>query len=118
MFTVCIRYYLGDPLNSPTILRWGVATWALDLAVNLLGTLAIAARLWWIGRQAAPLKPGNRNTYLGIAFIILESGTMFSLATLILVILFVNTQTSQGAIAGINVVMQLAVSEHTLVSSA
>lgn len=61
--------------------------------------------------QVILVKPGNRNSYLGIAFIILESGTMFSTATFILVILFVHTPTTQGAAAGISVVMQLAVSD-------
>lgn len=78
--------------------------------VNALGTLAIAGRLWWIGQRTAHLKPNGCNSYLGIAFIILESGAMFSLATLILVILYVNTPTSQYAAAGIYVVTQLAVS--------
>lgn len=111
MFTVITRYYLGASLESKTIQQWGVAAWALDLAVNALGTLAIAYRLWSLGRKTASMKPGNRNSYLGIAFIILESGTMFSTATFILVILFVHTPTTQGAAAGISVVMQLAVSD-------
>ncbi|KAJ3476372.1 hypothetical protein NLI96_g11196 [Meripilus lineatus] len=108
VYFVVIRYYLGAPLDSVVVLRWGVAAWALDLIVNVVGTLAIASRLWWVGRKTASIKADKQNAYLGVAFIILESGAMFSTATFILVILFVNPPTIQAASAGINVVMQLA----------
>lgn len=109
VFYVITKYFLGAPLDSAVIQRWSVAAWSLDLVVNALGTLAIAGRLWWVGRQTAGLKPDGRNTYLSVAFIILESGAMFSIATFILVIMFVNPPTTQGATAGIYVVTQLAV---------
>ena len=112
MFICTIAYSMGKSLDSPIVGRTGMASWSLDLCVNTLGTSAIAARLWWVGRQTASLKPGNRNSYLSIAFIILESGAMFAAATFILVILYVHTPTALGAVAGINVVMQLAVRGH------
>lgn len=117
VYFVVIRYYLGAPLDSVVVLRWGVAAWALDLIVNVVGTLAIASRLWWVGRKTASIKADKQNAYLGVAFIILESGAMFSTATFILVILFVNPPTIQAASAGINVVMQLAVSHPSLLFS-
>ncbi|KAJ3476309.1 hypothetical protein NLI96_g11249 [Meripilus lineatus] len=108
MFMSCIKVYRGAAVENRVVGQWTLASWALDLAVNALGTLAIAGRLWWIGRRTAPLKPGGRNAYLGVALILLESGAMFTIATLILVILYGNTPTAQVAGAAVSVVTQVA----------
>ena len=110
MFYAVVQLYLGAAIEDRVIQQWSLVSWALDLAVNALGTLAIAGRLWWIGRRTAPMKPGGRNAYLGVAFIVLESGAMFTVATLVLVILYVNTPTAQVAAASVYVVTQMAVS--------
>ncbi|KAJ3477176.1 hypothetical protein NLI96_g10647 [Meripilus lineatus] len=108
MFYAVVQLYLGAAIEDRVIQQWSLVSWALDLAVNALGTLAIAGRLWWIGRRTAPMKPGGRNAYLGVAFIVLESGAMFTVATLVLVILYVNTPTAQVAAASVYVVTQMA----------
>ena len=104
------EYFLGAPLESAIVQRWSVVGWSLDLVVNALGTLAIAGRLWWVGQQTARYKPSGLNTYLGLVVIIMESGLMFSASTVILVVMFVIPSTTIGSTAGVNVMMQLAVS--------
>ncbi|KAJ3474081.1 hypothetical protein NLI96_g12660 [Meripilus lineatus] len=109
MFVAVARVYHTAALVDPIVHRWGLASWALDLTVNGLGTLAIAGRLWWIGRRSACSKSGGRNSYLGVAIIVLESGAMFTFATFVLVILYVNTPTAQVSAAFTSIVAQIAV---------
>ena len=110
MFVAVARVYHTAALVDPIVHRWGLASWALDLTVNGLGTLAIAGRLWWLGRRSARSKSGGRNSYLGVAIIVLESGAMFTFATFVLVILYVNTPTAQVSAAFTSIVAQIAVS--------
>ncbi len=103
-----VALFKGASITDAVVRRWGLAAWALDLTLNILVTGAIAGKIWWQGRQTVSAR--GHNAYLGVAYTILESGGLFTGATLILFILYINASTGLDALVGVNVVVQLAVS--------
>ncbi|KAI0794048.1 hypothetical protein C8Q74DRAFT_1365574 [Fomes fomentarius] len=101
-----VALFNGASIQDPIVRRWGLAAWALDLTLNILVTGAIAGKIWWQGRQTVSAR--GHNAYLGVAYTILESGGLFTGATLILFILYINASTGLDALVGVNVVVQLA----------
>ena len=84
----------------------------MDLIINVGVTSAIAFRLWRASVNAASLSSRRRGkaAYMGILFIIVESGAMFAAATFTIVVLYLNTPTEVPAVMAIGVVIQFAVS--------
>ena len=106
LYTVS-QYYNGTSLEDPIVRKWGLASWSLDLIINIVVTCLIAGKIWWAGRGTVGAR--GHNAYLGVVYTILESGGLFTGATLILFILYINTSTGLDALVGVNVVVQLAV---------
>lgn len=100
--------YKGASIEDANVRRWGLAAWSLDLILNISVTAAIAGKIWWQGRQTVNAR--GHNAYLGVAYTMLESGGLFTGATLVLFILYINAATGLDALVGVNVVVQLAVS--------
>ncbi|KAH9846558.1 hypothetical protein C2E23DRAFT_572764 [Lenzites betulinus] len=71
----------GFSAFSTTIQHWGLASWSLDIAMNTTVTLAIAGRLWYMGRRNGA--NAGRFTYRGSMYTILESGGIFAGATIV-----------------------------------
>lgn len=108
-----VQYYLGS-LSDSTPNAWQIATWVMAFAVNVGCTSIIVARLWSL-RPRTPVSPSEeRNIYKGITFILLESGMIFTLASCVMIVLLVIPSSKQAAVAGINVVTQLAVCFHLI----
>ncbi|OCH88428.1 hypothetical protein OBBRIDRAFT_889115 [Obba rivulosa] len=100
-------------LPSGLLPKLGRIGWGLDLALNVSVTVAIAARLWYMGRKLAIANADGSfshdapNAYLVPIFTIIESGALFAVATLVLLILLVTS--SPLNLTGIDVATQLAV---------
>ncbi|CCM07256.1 uncharacterized protein FIBRA_09602 [Fibroporia radiculosa] len=100
----------GVPLNGERVEATALTGWIMDLIINLGVTAAIAYKLWHVGREVAGMRSDGRdhNAYLGVIFIVLESGVMFATATFIVVVLYLHTPTQLEAMLGVNVVTQVA----------
>ncbi|KAF9036919.1 hypothetical protein BDZ89DRAFT_1129962 [Hymenopellis radicata] len=99
----------SSPAISPfdKVLRdWALVNWTLDLAVNIGCTALIAIRLWWVGRRARRITKSGGNKYFGVILTMVESGTIFALATLIAVALYLSG--SFATFAAVDSVIQLA----------
>ncbi|KAG9310113.1 hypothetical protein JVU11DRAFT_9725 [Chiua virens] len=96
-----------------TLVPLTVSSWSLDLVVNVAVTLTIAARLWWLGRNVAAFRvthsPGNPYSYS--IYVIVESGAIFSSATVVMLALYRSENGSPFpyAIPSLDVASQLAV---------
>ncbi|EMD35349.1 hypothetical protein CERSUDRAFT_116146 [Gelatoporia subvermispora B] len=103
----------GQAANFPLGTKLAIAGWSLDLTVNVSVTVAIAARLWYMGKTLSRVSTTGsvqlqiQNTYATPIFTIIESGAIFAGATLCLLVLYL----TQGAIAlaGLDIATQLAV---------
>ncbi|KAI0644220.1 hypothetical protein C8Q79DRAFT_974762 [Trametes meyenii] len=105
LYTV-VRFFNGVPLEDPLVRKWGLLSWSLDLIINVGVTATIAGKIWWQGRQTACIH--GHNAYIGIAYTMVESGALFSGATLVLFVLYINASTGLDAFVGVNPVVQLA----------
>ncbi|KAI0666803.1 hypothetical protein C8Q78DRAFT_422966 [Trametes maxima] len=101
-----VRFFNGVPLEDPLVRKWGLLSWSLDLIINIGVTATIAGKIWWQGRQTACIH--GHNAYIGVAYTMMESGALFSGATLVLFVLYINASTGLDALVGVNPVVQLA----------
>ncbi len=94
---------------------WALVNWTLDLAVNIGCTALISIRLWWVGHRARRITKQGGNKYFGVILTMVESGTIFALATLVTVGLYLSG--SFATFAAVDSVIQLAVSSISTRSS-
>ncbi|KAF9040489.1 hypothetical protein BDZ89DRAFT_348787 [Hymenopellis radicata] len=80
------------------IRQLSIVNWAMDLAINIGVTAAIAFRLWCMARFVGSDTPGQRQ-YIGIMRMMLESGLLFATATLITVSIYLS-----GSLATVNAI--------------
>ncbi|KAH7887272.1 hypothetical protein F5I97DRAFT_1859050 [Phlebopus sp. FC_14] len=99
----------GASLYHSILSRVGLTAWSLDIAINISVTLAIAGRLWWMGRRVSSIPPTAdiSNRYAATIYIIVESGGLFAAVTIVLLALYVRG--SPLALTGMNIASQLAV---------
>lgn len=109
-----VETYIGAGYSGERVRATSVTGWVMDLIVNVGVTCAIAYKLWRAGQESASISSrtgrGGRSAYMGVLFIVVESGAMFAAATFTIVVLYLNTPTELPAIMGISVVVQFAVS--------
>ncbi|EJF62598.1 hypothetical protein DICSQDRAFT_104042 [Dichomitus squalens LYAD-421 SS1] len=102
----------GVPIFDPLIHKMGIVDWTFDLALNIGVTLAIAARLWYMGRTVSDYVSsgtgvGSRgNKYNKVIFTIIESGGLFATATLVTVSLYLSGNIA--TVVAIDSITQLA----------
>ena len=92
--------------NIFAVLNTYTATWALSVTTQTSTSLAIMGRIWWITRNSP--KSLGWNKYFAIAWIIVESGVIYSLTTILLLI-FYDLRTNFGGIIN-NMLAQTCVS--------
>ncbi|KAI9573362.1 hypothetical protein HD554DRAFT_861945 [Boletus coccyginus] len=88
--------YSGTAISARPGFDWhdsvvfGLVTsaWVLDITLNVSVTMAIAGRLWWIGRTAASMTRTNR--YALSVYATVESGAIFTGANIISLALYVS----------------------------
>lgn len=68
----------------------------------------IAVKLWLVGRRVRQLTLHGENKYLGIILSMIESGSIFAVATLVTVALYLSD--NLATFAAVDSVIQLAVS--------
>ena len=78
----------------------------MDLTINVGVTLLLAYRLFMFGR-AVPTPHGRNNTYASIIYTVVESGLLFSAATIVVVALYLSG--SSAVVAALDVTVQIAV---------
>ncbi|KAF9498265.1 hypothetical protein BDN71DRAFT_1443575 [Pleurotus eryngii] len=100
------QYFRGADVQSESNKSVGAASWCTDLIINVVVTIVIAGRLWWAGRRSSGLQDG-KNAYMGVIWIIIESGAMFATGTFIVVVLYLNPSTTVYSVVGINIIVQL-----------
>ncbi|KAI9573454.1 hypothetical protein HD554DRAFT_873416 [Boletus coccyginus] len=83
-----------------------ISAWVLNITLNVSVTMAIAGRLWWMGRTIASLTSTRSNRYAFSIYVTVESGAIFTGANIILLLLYVSN--NPGLLAGLNVTSQLA----------
>ncbi|ETW76693.1 hypothetical protein HETIRDRAFT_480863 [Heterobasidion irregulare TC 32-1] len=93
------------PIFDPIIHRWSIVTWSMDLTINVGVTLLLAYRLFMFGR-AVPTPHGRNNTYASIIYTVVESGLLFSAATIVVVALYLSG--SSAVVAALDVTVQIA----------
>ena len=104
----------GVSLFDPLVHKMGIVDWTFDLTLNIGVTLAIAARLWYMGRTVSDYVSsgtgiGSRgNKYNKVIFTIIESGALFAIATLVTVSLYLSGNIA--TVVAIDSITQLAVS--------
>ncbi|EIW78939.1 hypothetical protein CONPUDRAFT_91325 [Coniophora puteana RWD-64-598 SS2] len=67
--------------------KWGYATYSMTLGVNFSGTSLIAARIMWNEKNVRRITVQGQST-LAAALVIIESGAIYSLGTIVLLIFF------------------------------
>lgn len=74
--------------------QWITAFYASTFSCNLLATITLAVRLWWIERKASHFK-GNRSTLWPIFLIVIDSGLLYSLTLFSALMCFVTNSNAQ-----------------------
>ncbi|KAJ7737457.1 hypothetical protein DFH07DRAFT_842219 [Mycena maculata] len=97
----------GIPVFDKILHRWALVNWSLDLTVNIGVTAGIAYKLWSVGMTIQSLTGRNSNKYYGAILTVIESGGLFTTATLVTFSLYLSGQIA--TVMAIDSVMQLAV---------
>ncbi|KIJ64872.1 hypothetical protein HYDPIDRAFT_28226 [Hydnomerulius pinastri MD-312] len=100
----------GTQLYNSLFSRLGSSGWALDITLNVSVTLAIALRLWWMGRRVSALYDpvsARYNRYASVIYTVVESGGLFAAVTVVMLGLYVGN--SPVAFTGLDIASQLAV---------
>ena len=88
---------LADPLL--------LSAWACGVTLNVSVTLAIAGRLWWIGRRMTSLTTIPANRFKSSIFIAIESGAITLVMSAVVIALYANL----AALTGFDITAQLFV---------
>lgn len=78
----------GADVFAFNIAQWGTALFAISLATNITVTSLIAGRIWWLSRETAVLGVKHLRKYHRAIAIIIESGAIYSVSLLILLVLY------------------------------
>ncbi|PFH46945.1 hypothetical protein AMATHDRAFT_95755, partial [Amanita thiersii Skay4041] len=79
----------GENVFASKIAEWGTALFSLSLATNVTVTTLIASRIWWISREAnTVLGKKHGQKYNKAVIIIVESGAIYSISLLTLLVLY------------------------------
>lgn len=74
--------------------QWITAFYASTFSCNLLATITLAVRLWWIERKASHFK-GSRGTLWPIFLIVIDSGLLYSVTLFSALMCFVTKSNAQ-----------------------
>jgi len=84
-----------------------LSAWVLDITLNVSVTMAIAGRLWWMGRTASSLTSRRTNRYAFPIYVIVECGAILTGANIVCLLLY--ALKSPGFSTGLSITSQLAV---------
>ncbi|KAG6369088.1 hypothetical protein JVT61DRAFT_1504 [Boletus reticuloceps] len=94
-----------------------VSAWAFGFTTNVAVTLAIAGRLWWMGRKFASLTGTRTNRFASSIYLVVESGAISAVSSTVVLALYANPAALTGldisaqvvALAPFLIVVQLGV---------
>jgi len=102
---------------NPNVSQYGsvypgviISAWVLNITLNISVTIAIAGRLWWIGRTIASLTSIRTNQYAFSIHVVVESGAIFTGANIVSLALY--ALNNPGLSVGLDITSQLAVCVH------
>lgn len=95
---------------GPVVSGLVIATWVLDMILNVPATVAIAGRLWWMGRGVASLTATRTNRYASSMYIVVESGAISAVTGTVAIAFF--TWSNPASLTAFDVVCQLLVLIH------
>jgi hypothetical protein len=86
----------GDNVFASNIAEWGTALFSLSLATNIIVTSLIAGRIWWLSRNIRTyLGQRHQAKYYKAIGIIIESGAIYAISLLILLVLYTSKTNAQ-----------------------
>jgi len=94
VYTVSITSPNSSNIFFKTTGQWITAFYAATFSCNLLATITLAVRLWWIERKAASFRHGG-GTLRPILLIVIDSGLLYSIALFSALMCFVNGSNAQ-----------------------
>lgn len=94
VYTVSITTPQSSNIFFKTTGQWITAFYAATFTCNLLATLTLAVRLWWIERKAASFRAGG-GTLRPVLLIVVDSGLLYSAALFTALMCFVNGSNAQ-----------------------
>ncbi|KAI9573422.1 hypothetical protein HD554DRAFT_868842 [Boletus coccyginus] len=97
---------LDVDLHNPVVSGLYISAWVIDIALNVSVTMAIAGRLWWMGRKTDPLTSTRTNLFALHVYATIESGAIFAGANIISLALYISN--SPGFLATVSVASQVA----------
>ncbi|KAI9573383.1 hypothetical protein HD554DRAFT_2264339 [Boletus coccyginus] len=90
----------------PNVPGLAISAWVLNITLNVFVTMAIAGRLWWMGRTTASLTSTQTNRFALSIYVVAESGAIFAGADIIALVLY--ALNSPGFLIGVDIASQLA----------
>ncbi|KAH0836389.1 hypothetical protein J3R83DRAFT_7969 [Lanmaoa asiatica] len=85
----------------------GISIWALGLILNVSVTVAVAMRLWWMGRAVGALTATQTNQYASSIYVVVESGAIFGATAIVMLALYASNN-GLVATSGLDIASQLA----------
>jgi len=103
--TLVVYYGSGTASSIFDVLvhNWALVNFTLELFINIVVTAMIAGRLWKAG---ASTSVESKVKYMSVIFTIVESGLLFTSATIVVAILYLSNNTA--VIPAIDAIVQLA----------
>ena len=98
--TLSTRPNYGFPVSADLLL----SAWVIGFILNVSVTLAIAGRLWWMGRTMASLTSTSTG-FVSSIYIVVESGALSAVANTVVLALYADP----AALTGLDVASQLVV---------
>ncbi|KAI9573477.1 hypothetical protein HD554DRAFT_2310684 [Boletus coccyginus] len=83
-----------------------ISAWVLDITLNVSVTVAIAGRLWWMGRTMASLTSTQTNRFALSIYVVIESGAIFAGADITALVLYASN--NPGFSIGADIASQVA----------
>ncbi|KAF9481324.1 hypothetical protein BDN70DRAFT_876476 [Pholiota conissans] len=89
----------GGDASWPLILKYLLASWSLSIIIQVSATCLIAYRIWFLAADipahVGPAEEKERTNYTSIIWVIVESGVIYTVSTIILLAFFeLNSQAS------------------------
>ncbi|KAJ7255717.1 hypothetical protein C8J57DRAFT_1518008 [Mycena rebaudengoi] len=86
----------GQDVFASNVAEWGTALFSLSLATNIIVTCLIAGRIWWLAKTTNKLLGSEHSDkYQNAIAIIIESGAIYSISLMTLLILYCSETNAQ-----------------------
>jgi len=84
-----------DGVFGGVLSQWITSFWATALATNLLATLLLVCRIWYVDRKATRLHAGRQSQLRPILHILVDAGAIYTLTLLVALICFLSQTNGQ-----------------------